>query len=119
MQQYFREIPIEAASDLRFMPEIPFRYYMLGLRDCVMSGGFSPCNDSDAASCFLRLVTEKLESQPRYIIPIMPELLPAVEFVARNQAAFDADESIYGSFLDILEQIQALYLDSRNRHQEL
>jgi hypothetical protein len=113
MQPYFREIPIEAASDLRFMPKIPFRYYMLGYRNCVMSGGFSACNDSDAASCFLHLVTEKLEAQPEYIVPIMPELLPAVEYVAHNQAAFDADEDIYGSFLDMLRQIQALYVDAR------
>jgi hypothetical protein len=109
MQQYFREIPIEAASDLRFMPEIPFRYYMLGFRDCVMSGEFEPCHDSDGASCFLHLVVEKLEFQPRHIVPIMPELLSAVEYVAHNQAAFDAEESIYGSFPEILEQIQALY----------
>jgi len=109
MQQHFREIPIEAAGDLRFMPEIPFRYYMLGFRDCVMSGGFEPCHGSDAASCFLHLVVEKLESQPRHIVPIMPELLSAVEYVAHNQAAFDAEESIYGSFLEILKQIQALY----------
>ena len=63
MQPYFREIPIEAAGDLRFMPEIPFRYYMLGFRDRVMSGAFETY-DSDAASCFLHLVVEKLESKP-------------------------------------------------------
>ena len=108
MQQYFREMPIEAASDLRFMPGIPFRYYMLGFRDRVMSGGLEPY-DSDAASCFLHLVVEKLESRPRHIVPIMPELLSAVEYVAHNQAAFDADESIYGSFLKTLKQIQTLY----------
>jgi hypothetical protein len=109
MQQYFREIPVEATSDLRFMPEAPFRYYMLGFRDCVMRREFEPCNDSDAASCFLRLVAEKLETQPSYIIPIMPELLSAVEYVGHNQAAFDADESIYGSFRDTLAKIQTLY----------
>lgn len=109
MQQYFREIPIEAASDLRFMPEIPFRYYMLGFRDCIMSGEFEPCHDSDAASCFLHLVVEKLESQPGHIVPIMPELLLAVEHVGRNQASFNADESIYGNFLETLKRIQELY----------
>ena len=108
MQQYFRDIPVEAASDLRFMPEIPFRYYMLGFRDCVTSGGFEPYNNSDAASCFLHLVTEKLETQPRCIIPIMPELIPAVEHIAHNQATFDADESIYGNFLETLKQIRVL-----------
>ncbi len=115
MQRYFRENPIEAAEDVRFMPEIPFRYYMLGLRDCVMSGEFEPCHDSGAASCFLHLVAEKLIAQPRYIVPIMPELLSAVEYVAHNQAAFNAEESIYGSFPESLKQIQALYADAQNK----
>ena len=109
MQQDFRDNPVEAAANLRFMPEIPFRYYMLGFRDCVMSGELEPCDDSDAASCFLHLVVEKLESRPPHIMPIMPQLLSAVEYVAHNQAAFDAEESIYGSFLEILKQIHALY----------
>jgi hypothetical protein len=119
MQQYFRDIPIEAASDLRFMPEIPFRYYMLGFRDCVMSGGFEPCNNSDAASCFLHLVTEKLETQPRCILPIMPELIPAVEHIAHHQATFDADESIYGNFLETLKQIRVLYVDAQYGNRRL
>ena len=119
MQQYFRDIPVEAASDLRFMPEIPFRYYMLGFRDCVMSGGFEPCNNSDAASCFLHLVTEKLETQPRCILPIMPELIPAVEHIAHHQATFDADESIYGNFLETLKQIRVLYVDAQYGNRRL
>jgi hypothetical protein len=117
MQQYFREIPIEAAEDLRFMPEIPFRYYMLGFRDCLMSGGFEPCRAADAASCFLHLVVEKLETQPRHIVPIMPEILSAVEYVTHNQAAFDAEESIYGSFLETLKQIQAEYMNAHDTAQ--
>jgi hypothetical protein len=119
MQQYFREMPIEAASDLRFMPEIPFRYYILGFRDCIMSGGFEPCNNSDAASCFLHLVTEKLETQPRCILPTMPELIPAVEHIAHNQATFDADESIYGNFLETLKQIRVLYADAQHGNRRL
>src|SRR5438045_8184583 len=62
MQHYMRTNPIEAASDLRFMREVPFRYYMLGYRDCVMSR--DPNWASDAASCFLGLVIKKLEEQP-------------------------------------------------------
>lgn len=113
VQHRFRELPIEATSDLRFMPEAPFRYYMLGFRDCVMSGGFQPCNDSDAASCFLGLIAEKLETQPHYIVPIMPELFPAAEHAAHNKAKFDAEESIYGNFLEILKRIQTLYEEAQ------
>lgn len=82
MQKYFRNSPIEASSDLEFMPEIPFRYYMLGYRDLVMSVGPDDLFDSDAASCFLNLVTRKLKNQPKYIVPIMSELVAALEFVA-------------------------------------
>ena len=99
------------------MPEIPFRYYMLGFRDCVMSGGFEPCRDADGASCFLHLVVEKLETQPRHIVPIMPEILSAVEYVTHNQTAFDAEESIYGSFLETLKQIQASYMNAQDTGQ--
>lgn len=119
MHQHFRELPIEAASELRFMPEVPFRYYMLGFRDCIMASPFEPCNDSDAASCFLRLVAEKLATQPRYILPIMPELLPSVEHVAHNQAAFGADEGIYGNFLVLLKLIQGLYEDAQDTYRSL
>ena len=115
-QPYFRNNPIEAASDLAFMPEIPFRYYMLGFRDCVMAKKFEPCNDSDAASCFLGLVAKKLESNPRFIVPIMPALLPSIDYVAKNQEAYQADESIYGSFLQLYERILALYAESKGRY---
>jgi hypothetical protein len=116
MQHYFRSNPIEAASDLQFMSEVPFRYYMLGYRDFVMSGNFAHLDASDAASCFLGVVTEKLEKQPRYIAPIMPDLLPALEYVASNQAEFDADERIYGNFLKRLKRIQTLYAESKDRY---
>jgi hypothetical protein len=39
----------------------------------------------------------------------MPDMLSTVEYVARNQAAFNAEESVYGSFPEILELIQVLY----------
>jgi hypothetical protein len=108
-QPIFRRNPVEATDELRWMPEIPFRYYMLAFRDFIMAGQFEFLSASDAASCFIGLVLEKLERQSRHIDPIMPELLPAVEYVARNQSQFEADVSIYGNFLDKLGRIQTLY----------
>ena len=104
-----RRSPIERIEDLGWMPAVPFRYYVMGLRDLMVANDFEDLDASDAASCFLRLVTMKLEKQPHYILPIMPELLPAVEHVARNQSAFKAEESIYGNFLELLKRIHALY----------
>jgi len=91
------------------MPELPFRYYMLGFRDFVMAGELDPVDAPDAASCFLDLVLEKLEKQPGYILSIMPQLLPAVRHVSANQASLDASEAIYGSFQEKLKRIEALY----------
>ena len=67
---------------------------------------------SDAASCFLRLVLHKLEQQPKHIIPIMPDLLPALHYVAQNQSSFEASENIYGKFPEMLARIQTLYADT-------
>jgi len=51
------------------MSVAPFRYYVLGFRDYVVAGNFDDLQDSDAASCFLGLVEEKLEKQPEFILP--------------------------------------------------
>lgn len=114
VQSLFSGNPVETTSDLRWMPDVPFRYYMLGFRDFMMGDDFDG-NESDAASCFLELILEKLEKFPLTIVPIMHELLPAAEYVAQNQVKFDADIEIYGNFLDKLTKIKVLC----ERHQTL
>jgi hypothetical protein len=104
-----RANPIERVGDLRWMPAVPFRYYVLGLRDLILANDFDDLDASDAASCFLGLVLNKLEKQPHYILPIMSELAPALEFVAHNQDLFKADERIYGNFLELRGRIHALW----------
>ena len=109
MLPYFRRNVLGSTDELRRMPEVPFRYYVLGFRDFVMAEDFEHLDASDAASCFLGLVLEKLETQPGYILPIMPQLFPTIQHVAMNQALFGAKESIYGSFREKLTRIEALY----------
>jgi hypothetical protein len=104
----FRRNVIERTDELRRIPEVPFRYYMLGFRDFVMAGEFDHLGASDAANCFLGLVLDKLERQPAHILPIMARLLPAVRHIAMNQPAFDASENIYGSFQEKLRCIEGL-----------
>ncbi len=67
----------------------------------------------EAADAFLGLVAQKLEEQPRCILPVMPDLLPAVEYIAHHQAEFEADEDIYGRFLEARERIQHLYTKNK------
>jgi hypothetical protein len=50
-----------------------------------------------------------LEKQPSYILPVMPQLLPAVRQIAMIQSSFEASEDIYGNFQELLGRIEALY----------
>ncbi|HEY1528602.1 MAG TPA: hypothetical protein VGH51_20440 [Candidatus Angelobacter sp.] len=109
VQRYFKSNALATTEDLRRMPRVPFQYYMLGFRDAIAAEAFEPTWKSDAASCFLGLILEKIEKHPDHILAIMPELLPTAEHVADNQTAFGAKESVYGSFLKIFKRIQALY----------
>jgi hypothetical protein len=117
MQSYFEHNAIESASDLQFMPEIPFRYYVVGFRDSVVSA--EGRDRSDAASCFLNLVLQKLKEQPRYIVPVMPELLSTLEYIGTHQATFKADENIYGNFHKKLNEIKKLYEECKGRYRRL
>ena len=106
---------LSASEDISYMPKIPFQFYIFAytryLLDKRTLGEDYRLNTgaSDGASSFLRLVEEKLVSLPSHIVPIMPELLPTIEFVCANQALYDADEKIYGSFRELEEQIKTLY----------
>jgi hypothetical protein len=106
MQLSYRNNPVEAASDIRFMPPIPFRYYLLGYQEYVLSR--TPEPDPDAASCFLRLVLDKLKAEPNVVLPIIGDLWEGIDYVASHQAEYEADEEIYGSFVDIRADIRRL-----------
>lgn len=109
----FERNVLEKTAELRFMPTLPFRYYMLAFRDFVLSPRLLEAHNgwdaADAASCFLGLILEKLERTPKTIAPIMPALMPAIHYVATQQTLYQADEDIYGNFLDKLAQIHTLY----------
>jgi hypothetical protein len=110
----FERNVIERADELHFMPVIPFRYYILAFRNYVMSedvlrNEMAP----DAASCFLNLVKLKLRDDADSIIPVMGELMPAIEHVAANQSLYDADIDIYGNFSEKLMEIKRLMQASR------
>src|SRR5579884_4108290 len=109
MQPHFHRNLYSYAEELHYIPEIPFRYYLRGLRDFVLAIDVDDHNAPRAADSFLSIVHRRLEIYPRHIMPIMPELLPAIEHVAQNQVAFSAYKPIYGSFVDQQKRIQDLY----------
>ncbi|HET9364987.1 MAG TPA: hypothetical protein VFP71_08290, partial [Candidatus Angelobacter sp.] len=109
MQPRFFNNPIQTTDELRWMPRAPFQYYMIGFRDFIQAEVFGPLWAASAASCFLGLVIEKLERHPNHIVPIMPDLLPTIEYVANNQEKFEAEKSIFGDFREKFNRIRELY----------
>jgi hypothetical protein len=105
---------LAAVEDLYYMPPVPFRYYVFALKQFLLSdktlNSKSECIEiTGGASNFLCLVRDKLRDSPQEIIPIMGELMPAVEFVALHQELYCAAVDIYGSFPEQLYEIQQLY----------
>jgi hypothetical protein len=57
---------------------------------------------------FLRFLCNREKSDPGSVARIYPELRATVEYVAANQAFFDADVDIYGDFRDQAAELKAL-----------
>ncbi|WP_339133400.1 MAG: hypothetical protein WGN25_12670 [Candidatus Electrothrix sp. GW3-4] len=92
----YRDNSIEMADELRFMPAVPFQYYIFSFAHYIQSDLSE--NDADGASCYLLLIEEKLKNEPETILSVIGELISSVRYVASNQSYYDADIDIYGDF---------------------
>ena len=108
VQVDFARNPIERTDELRFMPKVPFQYYIVALRDFVLDIDELDDWKSDAAACFISLAEELLESKPDFINPIYNKIESTLEFIANNQSLYDADEDIYGIFKSKMKNIRTL-----------
>ena len=113
MLERFLSGPIEVASELQFMPRIPFQYYMAGFRDSVLSLKHHELDISTSASSFLNLVLYKLKNERDDILPIMDSLKMAINYIAKNQEKYDADVDIYGDFNEVKAEIEGLLLEKK------
>jgi hypothetical protein len=99
--------PIERSAELRRAPARVFNYYIFCFAEFLTSTKSE--GESDSASCFLRLVLDRVTSDPESVRGIYPELKAAVDTVAERQPFYDASTDIYGSFADLKEQIERHY----------
>ncbi len=127
--EMFSENVLMRSEDVSYMPPIPFRFYMLAFKTHVSTAvqrayDYDPSDAassllaldaSTAADTFLRLINRTLESEPDWIVPIMPELLPAVHLLEMNQERYGASQSTYGDFHEVGERIRMLW-DTRRGH---
>jgi hypothetical protein len=108
VQADFERTVLERSFELSYMPDRPFRYYIFGFKQYLEKrAAFPEIDSSDAASSFLQLIDQTLVEKPERIRPVIGDLMPCVRFVANNQALYNADEDIYGSFKELLASIEA------------
>ena len=69
--------PIERAAELRRAPPAVFNYYIFCFADFLTSPDSE--GESDSASCFLRLVLDRITSQPASVGAIYARLKAAVD----------------------------------------
>lgn len=101
---YFRRSPIDRVDELRFVPWEVFSYYVLWFTEFLTSDESK--NECDSASCFLHLVLEKAQAEPKRFRDLYPRLKSAVDVIAGRQEFYDADADIYGLFSDYKRDIE-------------
>ena len=104
----FKKNVINRCDDLRWMPLVPFQFYLLAYRDYILAGNFDIFDKADAVSCFIGLVKEVLINKSEFISPLIEELMPTLKHIAENQNFYEADIDIYGDFNNELKEIEAL-----------
>lgn len=112
MQAEYRKNILTRVTDLRFMPEIPFKYYMLGFCDFIKSNSFDESDAPDVAYGFVTLIEDKLTDKPKHIMPIMEKIYKTFESIAVNQEEFGVSPSIYGDLLQRKTIIDNLILEN-------
>lgn len=110
---YSGVVAIEYIDALRWMPSVPFYYYVQGVINHIINRHYKGIDAYDAAHSFFVLVKEKLEKNPGFFMPIKDKVLTAVNFIMNNQSAFCIDRyksqdkfaSLYSYIHENLEKI--------------
>jgi hypothetical protein len=103
-ERLFESNALNYGEDIQYMPSAAFNYYVPALIRYLLSERAE--GDSDGASSFLRRVLWMLQTSPERLAGMRNTILVAAEQVASRQAFYDADESIYGRFDELLADIQ-------------
>ena len=105
--ELFAENALYYQEDLLWMPKIPFQFYIQAYKAYLLSD--RAVEDSDGASCYLRLIQRKLETDPEPVVEIFESITASIRYIAEHQAYYDADIAIYGDFMALYARICDLY----------
>ena len=86
-------VPEAIIDSIGHMPDVPFRYYLLLLADYAVSPGLlaGTSRRASVAEEFFALLEISLNIWSNRILPIMPDLLPVIDFIGGNQKKYTQD----------------------------
>jgi len=109
LTKIFESDPVDAVENIFRIPDGAFPYYFLQFGRYAMSVVHSDdISKSDAASAFLNYFLAVSRERPHAIRQIASLLLNVADYISSHQDDYWADEAIYGSFLDIYEEIKRI-----------
>ena len=107
MQKSFEKDFMMRAQDLRFMPRVPFMYYILGFTEFLMHGSYD--HDAvDIGNCYLDVVESHFDLDLFSLVPIADTGLTGLTFIATNPGKFEGDQQLYGDFTRRLTRIDRI-----------
>jgi hypothetical protein len=106
MQKEFAKNILSRAQDIRFMPSLPFMYYVIGFSDFVLSRKYGNESAADVANSFISVIYDKSESDLDALIPVFDKISNTLDFLVKNQKFFGASEDIYGNFDEKIRSIK-------------
>ncbi len=112
---FFFNNALMGMEEVCYMPPIPFRYYMLSFAKFLMSPKLVSeeyawsSEPAMGAWTFLNTIKRMLQESPSFILPIIDELLPTIQYVAEHQELYGCDVDTDGSFPELVTEIKSLY----------
>lgn len=104
-KEMFAKDILSCAQDVRFMPSVPFIYYLQGFCEFVLDGVYGDSPAWAVADSFISVLTSKAKTNPELLVFNLDQISNALTFLVKNQTVFNANEDIYGDFNERAEFI--------------
>ena len=93
----------EKYSELLYMPEKAFQYYIFALVDFVKEGNFHPIYSTPSTSigCLFDIVIERAKIDCASVVPVAKELLSQLKIIANYSDRYNSQENFQERFREI------------------
>ena len=106
VQEYFGHgRSVERMVELLLVPLPVFQYYVHAFAQFVVSERAEA--DTDSANCFLSLLEDREGSDPDSVCSVIRSLNDHLNFIANNQAYFNAPIDVWGLFSERVARLRA------------